>query len=151
MLMHEPAAAARPQGNNRLGLRSWNRIKALVGLPAQRRLARAALHIDAIRHHEGELSKLDDADLLKFGQRLRGRARGGEPLDRLLPEVFGAVCVGVTRHLGFRLFDVQLAAGFVMHQGAIAELATGEGKTVTAILPAALNALVGKGVHVTTV
>jgi preprotein translocase subunit SecA len=83
--------------------------------------------------------------------RLRGRARGGESLDRLLPEAFGLVCVASKRHLGLRPFDVQLAAGVVMHQGALAELATGEGKTLCATLPAYLNALVGKGVHVTTV
>ncbi len=69
----------------------------------------------------------------------------------VLPEAFGLVCVASKRHLGLRPFDVQLAAGVVMHQGALAELATGEGKTLCATLPAYLNALAGKGVHVTTV
>jgi preprotein translocase subunit SecA len=83
--------------------------------------------------------------------RLRGRARGGEALDRLLPEAFGLVCVASWRKLGLRPFDVQLAAGVVLHQGGLAELATGEGKTLVAALPVYLNALFGKGVHVATV
>src|SRR5205823_13057142 len=66
-------------------------------------------------------------------------------------EVFGLVCVAAKRSLGLRPFDVQVAAGAVMHSGALAELVTGEGKTLTAAMPAALNALTGKGVHVTTV
>jgi preprotein translocase subunit SecA len=128
-----------------------NRFLALFGLPSQRRLARAALWIDRIRHWESELDRLDDAELWAFGLRLRGRARGGEGLDRLLPEAFGAVCVAARRTIGMRPFDVQLAAGVVLHQGALAELATGEGKTLVAILPAYLNALPGGGVHVITV
>src|SRR5207248_9346002 len=66
-------------------------------------------------------------------------------------EVYGLGCVACKRNVGLRPFDVQLAAGVVMHNGALAELATGEGKTLCAILPAILNALTGKGVHVTTV
>src|SRR5207302_10493037 len=82
---------------------------------------------------------------------LRGRCRGGESLDKILPEAFGLVCVTAVRMLKLRPFDVQLAAGVVLHHGALAELATGEGKTLCASLPATLNALLGKGVHVTTV
>src|SRR6516164_1151751 len=81
----------------------------------------------------------------------RGRARGGESLGKLLPEAFGLVCVAAHRVLQIRLFDVQLAGGIVMHEGGLAEMATGEGKTVPAALPAYLNALPGKGVHLTTV
>src|SRR5262249_2631896 len=72
-------------------------------------------------------------------------------LDRLLPEMFGAVCVAAKRQTGMRPFDVQLAAGAILHEGGLAELVTGEGKTLCASLPVSLNALAGMGVHVTTV
>jgi preprotein translocase subunit SecA len=143
--------AARLGATNRLGSRWFNYIRRLLGTPSQRRLARGALQIDAIRHWEGEFSRLSDAELLRVGQQMRGRARGGESLDRLVPEVFGLVCVAALRTVKLRPFDVQLAAGVVLHHGALAELATGEGKTLVATLPVTLNALVGKGTHVTTV
>jgi preprotein translocase subunit SecA len=128
-----------------------NHLKALVGTPAQRRLARGALMIEPIRFWEQELSRLTDPEVRQRGLQLRGRARGGEPLDTILPELFGLVCVAAYRNVGLRPFDVQLAAGVVLHQGALAEVATGEGKTLIATLPTCLNALLGKGVHVTTV
>ena len=140
-----PVRPARPEGRGRLGPRWWNRLAALVGLPARRRLARAALVVPAVRHWEAEYGRLSDADLHRAGLRLRGRARGGEPLDRILAEAFGAVCVAARRRLALRPFDVQIAAGAVIHDGAIAELATGEGKTLVAVLPVFLNALTGKG------
>jgi preprotein translocase subunit SecA len=141
--------ASAPTG--RLG--SWGRnvFLSLFGAPWQRRLARAALYIPRIRSWEKQFDALPDADLKTTSLRLRGRARGGEGLDKLLPEAFALVCVAAKRNLGLRPFDVQLAAGVVMHQGGLAELATGEGKTLCATLPAYLNALEGKGVHVTTV
>jgi len=123
----------------------------MFGLPSQRRLARAALAIDRIRYWENEFTRLNDVELRQRGLQLRGRARGGESLDRLLPEAFGLVCVGALRTIRLRPFDVQLAGGVVLHHGAIAELATGEGKTLVAAMPTFLNALSGKGVHVTTV
>ncbi len=132
-------------------MRWLNHLRALFGPPSKRRLARAALFVDQIRHHEAEAGKLSDADLKQHGLQLRGRARGGESLDWLLPEVFGLVCVASVRHLGLRPFDVQLAAGVAMHHSALTEVATGEGKTLVATLPATLNALQGKGAHVTTV
>jgi preprotein translocase subunit SecA len=151
----EPAAhaepAARPDVPGRLGPWLKNAAVALVGLPWQRRLAQAALMVPRIRGWERRYDKSSDAELKTAGLRLRGRARGGESLDRLLPEAFGLVCVQTKRVLGIRPFDVQLAGGVVMHQGGLAELATGEGKTLTACLPAFLNALEGKGVHVATV
>jgi preprotein translocase subunit SecA len=141
-----------PSGiRGRLGPRWLNYVRALFGTPSQRRLARAALYLDRIRHWETECGKLSDNELRQQGLRLRGRARGGENLDNLLAEAYGAVCVAALRTLKMRPFDVQLAAGVVLHRGALAELATGEGKTLTASLPAYLNALPGKGVHVTTV
>jgi preprotein translocase subunit SecA len=145
------AVPLRASGANRLGSRSVNYLKMLFGGPAQRRRARAALQVDRIRQWEEEYSRLSDAELRQRGLQLRGRARGGESLDRLLPEAFGLVCVAATRTIHLRPFDVQLAGGVVIHHGALAELATGEGKTLVAALPTFLNALTGKGVHVTTV
>jgi preprotein translocase subunit SecA len=109
------------------------------------------LQINRIRHWEKEYTRLNDAELRQRGLQLRGRARGGESLERLLPEAFGLVCVAAVRTTRLRPFDVQLAGGVVLHHGAIAELATGEGKTLVAAMPTFLNALTGKGVHVTTV
>jgi preprotein translocase subunit SecA len=134
-----------------LGRKWTNHVKALFGTPSQRRLASGALFIDKVRYWEAEYSKLSDAEIRQRGLRLRGRARGGESLDRLLPEAFGLVCVAAVRTIRLRPFDVQIAAGVVIHRKALAELATGEGKTLTACMPAFLNALTGKGVHVTTV
>jgi preprotein translocase subunit SecA len=144
-------AAAWPNVTNRFGPRWFNYLRAIFGTPGRRRLGYAALQIDRTRYWEAEFSRLSDAEVKRRGQQLRGRARGGESLDRLLPEVFGLVCVAATRTIGLRPFDVQLAAGVVLHRGALAEVATGEGKTLVATLPASLNALLGKGVHVTTV
>src|SRR5262249_40129738 len=114
-------------------------------------LGRAALLVPRIRYWEKQFERLDDAELKATGMRMRGRGRGGESLDKLVPEAFGLVCVMARRVLGLRPFDVQLAAGRVLPQGALAELATGEGKRLCAALPTFLNALEGKGVHVTTV
>jgi len=148
-----PAKDRRDEGMvaHRFGPSWLLHIKGLFGSPSGRRLAQAALQIDRVRHYESEFSRLSDAELKKSGLRLRGRARWGEPLNRLLPEAFGLVCVAATRTIGLRPFDVQLAGAVVLHQGAIAELATGEGKTLVAALPAFLNALGGQGVHITTV
>jgi preprotein translocase subunit SecA len=148
-----PAESLSDRANrtDRFGARSFNLIKAWFGTPSQRRLAHGALRIDRIRYWESEFSKLSDQEILQRGQQFRGRARGGESLDAMLPEVFGLTCVAAQRTVKLRPFDVQLVAGVVLHRGALAEVATGEGKTLVATLPAALNALQGKGVHVTTV
>jgi preprotein translocase subunit SecA len=140
-----------PAPGNRLGSAWSNQFRALFGPPPQRRLARAALQIERVRYWEKEFTRLSDAEVKVTGQQLRGRARGGESLDKLLPETFGLVCVAAKRTIGLVPFDVQLAAGHVLHKGALAELATGEGKTLVATAPTVLNALQGKGVHVTTV
>lgn len=137
--------------HKRIGPSAVSMFYSLFGSPAKRRLARAALQIDRIRHWEQEHSRLSENDLRTAAVKLRGRARGGESLDHLLAEAFGMVAVAAQRALGLRMYDVQLAAGHVLHKGAIAELATGEGKTLTAAAPVFLNALIGKGVHVTTV
>jgi len=137
--------------SGRLGGYFTNRLRAWFGMPWDRRLAKAALLIGAIRAREKEYLNLTDDELKKVAARLKGRARGGEHLDRMLPEAFGLVCVAAQRTLKMRPFDVQLAGGAVMHFRGLAELATGEGKTLTASLPTFLNALTGKGVHVATV
>ncbi|XP_044975930.1 protein translocase subunit SECA1, chloroplastic isoform X3 [Hordeum vulgare subsp. vulgare] len=100
---------------------------------------------------EPEVSALSDADLRARTSVLQERARAGESLDSLLPEAFAVVREASNRVLGLRPFDVQLIGGMVLHKGEIAEMKTGEGKTLVAILPAYLNALSGKGVHVVTV
>ncbi|TVU21114.1 hypothetical protein EJB05_30731 [Eragrostis curvula] len=100
---------------------------------------------------ESEVSALSDADLRARTAALQGRARSGESLDSILPEAFAIVREASKRVLGLRPFDVQLIGGMVLHKGEIAEMKTGEGKTLVAILPAYLNALSGKGVHVVTV
>jgi preprotein translocase subunit SecA len=143
--------SAAPAPRNRLGRRWFNTAKALLGLPWQRRLGWAALQVPKVRHWEKQYDRLSDADLRATGMRLRGRARGGESLDRLLPEAFGLSCVATKRITGLLPFDVQLAAGVVLHQQSIAEVATGEGKTLIGIFPVYLAALEGKGAHVVTV
>jgi preprotein translocase subunit SecA len=146
------AAAPAPRDNQRRFAARWTLyLRAMFGLPARRRLAYAALQIGAVRWWEHELDRLSDAALHEHALQLRGRARGGHTLDQLLPEAFGAVCVALRRHTGLRPFDVQVAAGVVIHHGAVAEVATGEGKTLIATMPVYLNALTGRGVHVATV
>jgi preprotein translocase subunit SecA len=146
---HPPLSIANVPG--RLGPRPVNQILAVTGLPWQRRLSRAALLLHRIRHWEKHYLTSTDAELLNVSQDLRGKARGKYSLDKLLPQAYGLCSVAIQRTLNIRPFDVQLAGGAAMHYGGLVELATGEGKTVTASCPAFLNALVGKGVHVTTV
>jgi len=106
-----------------------------------------------INELEPEMQELTDAQLRAAADSLRARARGegAEPLDDLLYECFALVREAGRRTMGMRHFDVQLIGGMVLHDGAIAEMRTGEGKTLTATLPAVLNSLAGKGVHVVTV
>ncbi len=149
--VHTPAAPKIANVPGRLGSLPYNLITSRFGLPWKRRLAKAALVIPSIRHYETKFLQLNDEDLRKEAMRLRGLARGGTNLDRLIPQSFGLTSVAIRRIHGFQPFDVQLAAGVVMHYGGLVELATGEGKTLSAVAPAFLNALPGKGVHVTTV
>jgi preprotein translocase subunit SecA len=140
-----------PAPRRRLGWRWWNMAKALVGLPWQRRLGWAAMQVERIRAWEKQFESESDTELRARGLVLRGRGRGGESLDALLPEAFGLVSVACWRVLKMRPFDVQLASGGVLFQGGLAEVATGEGKTLVAAFPTFLHALAGKGAHVTTV
>src|SRR5215211_6199485 len=110
-----------------------------------------AKRVERINQWEPELELLDDDELREHAASLRERARNGESLDDLLPETFAVVRETSRRTLGMRHFDVQLIGAMVLHGGSIAEMKTGEGKTLTATLAVALNALAGKGVHVVTV
>ena len=113
-----------------------------------RQLNRIVVKINAL---EPELEKLSDAELQARTPQFRERIAAGESLDKLLPEAF-AVCREASRRvMGMRHYDVQLIGGMVLHMGKIAEMRTGEGKTLVATLPVYLNALEGKGVHVVTV
>src|SRR5262245_19054185 len=100
---------------------------------------------------EPAASKLSDEELRGRTAHFRERIARGESLDALIPEAFAAAREAARRALGMRHFDVQLLGGLALHEGKIAEMKTGEGKTLVATLPAYLNALTGKGVHVITV
>ena len=126
-------------------------LKKTFGSKNDRELRRMAPLVDQITSLEPEMRKLTDADLAAKTPHFRERLDRGEPLDDLLPEAFAVAREGSLRALGMRPFDVQLIGGIVLHQGKIAEMKTGEGKTLVAVLPAYLNALTGKGVHVVTV
>lgn len=107
--------------------------------------------INKINGLEEEISKLSDSELRAKTQYFKEQLKEGKTLDDILPEAFAVVREASKRVLGMRHFDVQLIGGIILHQGRIAEMKTGEGKTLTSIFPVYLNALTGKGVHVITV
>jgi preprotein translocase subunit SecA len=107
--------------------------------------------VESINRIEPEMELLEDSELRQEADKLRERARGGEPLDDLMPEAFALTREAAKRTLGQRHFDVQLIGGMVLHDGAIAEMKTGEGKTLTATLAVFLNSLGGDAVHLVTV
>src|SRR5919112_5442393 len=107
--------------------------------------------VGRINDFEPELELDSDEELRERADSLRERARNGESLDDLLPESFALTREAGKRTLGQRHFDVQLIGGMVLHDGSIAEMKTGEGKTLTATLPIVLNSLPGNGVHLVTV
>ena len=107
--------------------------------------------VKKINELEPDMQKLSDKELRAKTDEFKGRLGKGETLDNLLPEAFAVVREAAKRVLGMRHFDVQLIGGIILHQGRIAEMKTGEGKTLVATLPVYLNALTGKGVHVITV
>ena len=117
----------------------------------KRVLKRLRTYADAVNSLEDSFKELSDAELRAETDSFRERIEGGESLDRLLPEAFAAVREAASRTLGQRHFDVQIMGGAALHLGYIAEMKTGEGKTLVATAPAYLNALAGKGVHVVTV
>ena len=107
--------------------------------------------VEKINSLEPEVQKLSDDELRDKTVEFKDRLAKGETLDSILPEAFAVVREASKRVLGMRHFDVQLIGGIILHQGRIAEMKTGEGKTLVATLPVYLNALTGKGVHVVTV
>ena len=107
--------------------------------------------VQKINSLEGEIQKLSDNELRGKTDEFKNRLNNGETLNDLLPEAFAVMREAAKRVLGMRHFDVQLIGGIILHQGRIAEMKTGEGKTLVATLPVYLNALTGKGVHVITV
>lgn len=142
----------------------WNLITRLFGTKHEREVKRLMPIVDEINRHFEQMSALSDEDLRGCTAQLRERLAAGETLDDILPEAFAAVKDACRRHVGTSWtvvgqetewnmvpFDVQLMGGIVLHEGKIAEMATGEGKTLVATLPTYLNALTGKGVHIVTV
>lgn len=126
-------------------------MKLVFGDPNKKELKICQNYVTQINALEPEISKLSDARLRAKTDEFRLRLTKGETLDDLLPEAFAVVREASKRVLGLRHFDVQLIGGCILHRGNIAEMKTGEGKTLVATLPAYLNALEGKGVHVVTV
>ena len=126
-------------------------IAKLFGTRSQREIKHIQPIVDKILALEDEYKNLTDEELKGKTAHFRNRLRQGETLDHMLPEAFATVREAADRVLGMRPYPVQLIGGIVLHQGRIAEMKTGEGKTLVAILPTYLNALTGKGVHVVTV
>ena len=126
-------------------------VKKVVGTKNDRELRRIQPTVEKINALEPSVQKLSNAELRAKTAEFRERIDRGEPLDSVLFEAFAVVRETGRRTLGERHFDVQLIGGVVLHEGKIAEMATGEGKTLVATLPVYLNALAGRGVHVVTV
>ncbi|WP_400088950.1 preprotein translocase subunit SecA [Yoonia sp. R78084] len=125
--------------------------KKVFGTANDRKVKAARPLVDKINALEPEFEALSDEGIKQKTEELAKRAKGGESLDDLLPEAFANCREAAKRALGLRAFDTQLKGGIFLHQGNIAEMKTGEGKTLVATFPAYLNALTGKGVHIVTV
>ena len=123
-------------------------FKRILGNDPIKPLEKIADQVEAL---ESSYAKLTDAELRGKTEEFKQRLSQGQTLDDLLPEAFAAVREASVRTTGMKHFRVQVLGGIVLHQGRIAEMRTGEGKTLVATLPAYLNALEGKGVHVVTV
>ena len=126
-------------------------IKKLFGTRSQREIKKIQPLVDKILSMEAEYAALSDEALKGKTAEFKNRLAQGETLDDLLPEAFAAIREAAWRVLGMKPYPVQLLGGIILHQGRIAEMKTGEGKTLVAILPCYLNALTGRGVHVVTV
>ena len=126
-------------------------ITKIFGTHSENELKRVYPVVDAIEALEPEIQKLSDAELKDKTREFKQRLAEGETLDDLLPEAFAVVREAAVRTLGMRHFRVQLIGGIILHQGRIAEMKTGEGKTLVSTLPAYLNALTGEGVQIVTV
>ena len=126
-------------------------LKGILGDTSTAKVRKIKPIVTKINALEGQITALSDGELRQKTKEFKSRIAEKETLDDILPEAFAVVREAAKRTLGQRHFDVQLIGGVVMHQGKIAEMKTGEGKTLVATLPVYLNALSGKGVHVVTV
>ena len=126
-------------------------LTKIIGSQNERELKKIQPLVDQINALEGEVSKLSDAQFKSKTAQFKSRLEKGESLDDLIPEAFAVVREAGKRTIMMRHFDVQLIGGIVLHHGRIAEMKTGEGKTLVATLPVYLNALAGRGVHIVTV
>ena len=126
-------------------------LRKIFGTKHERDVKRIMPTVVASNAFEPSVRALGDAELQAKTDEFRKRLEAGEPLDELLPEAFAVCREAARRTVGMRHFDVQLIGGVVLHEGKIAEMATGEGKTLVATLPAYLNGLTGRGVHIVTV
>lgn len=126
-------------------------LKRVLGDPQAATIKRMRRRVDQINKLADKYTKMTDAQLKKQTQELKSQLEKGKKLDDILPDAFAVVREASTRTLGQRHFDVQLIGGMVLHEGRVAEMKTGEGKTLVATLAVYLNALVGKGTHVVTV
>jgi len=116
----------------------------------EREVARLRRRVEEVNKLEPQFQSLSDEELRAKTEEFRSRLAGGETLDDILPEAFAAVREAARRTLGQRHFDVQVMGAIVLHEGKIAEMKTGEGKTLTATMPLYLNALTGRGVQLVT-
>lgn len=126
-------------------------MEKIFGTYSDRELKKIEPLVNKVMSLEGEMEKLSDAELKEKTEEFKNRIKNGETTDDLLPEAFAVVREAAWRVLGMKHFRVQVIGGIVLHQGRIAEMKTGEGKTLVATLPAYLNALEGKGTHIVTV
>ena len=133
------------------GFTDMSLFTKMFGTRSDREIKKFTSQVDAIEALEPQMQALSDAQLRAKTEEFKARFAGGESLDDLLVEAFAVCREASVRVLGMRHFRVQLIGGIVLHQGRIAEMKTGEGKTLVATLPAYLNAIAGRGVHIVTV
>ena len=126
-------------------------FKKVFGSKNERVLKQMGKVVKQINSYESEVEQLSDDDLKAKTVEFKARLEQGESIDAILPEAFAVVREASRRVMGMRHFDVQMIGGITLHEGKVAEMRTGEGKTLVATLPVYLNALVGRGVHVVTV
>ena len=133
------------------GLYEMKLLDKIFGTYSERQVKNLMPTVDKIEALAPKFKAMSDDELRSMTDRLKARLAAGETLDDILPEAFATVREAADRVIGTRPFKVQLIGGILLHQGRIAEMKTGEGKTLVATLPAYLNALNGKGVHIVTV
>src|SRR3990172_843149 len=126
-------------------------VKKVLGSYNEKELKKLWPLAYEVNQFESEMEPLSDAELRAKTDEFKQALAEGDTLDDLLPEAFAVVREAARRRIGLRHFDVQIVGGIVLHQGKIAEMKTGEGKTLVATLPVYLNALAGKGTHLITV